>query len=142
VTERRLRAIVGVLAVVGMGIAGYLTYLRYAGGSPYCLASGGGGCEQVQESEYASLAGIPVAALGLFAYAALLITALLPGPTVAAAGAGVALAGVVFSAWLLYAQLVLIEAICQWCVASDVVMTMIAMAAVWRLRARLVPYTL
>jgi hypothetical protein len=40
------------------------------------------------------------------------------------------------------AILVLIEAVCQWCVANDVVITMIAMAAVWRLRAKLVPYTL
>ena len=141
-TERRLRPIIGALAVVGLGIAGYLTYLHYAGGSPYCLAGGGGGCEQVQESDYAKLAGIPVAVLGLAAFAALLVTALVPGPTSAAAGAGIALTGVVFSAWLLYVQLVFIEAVYQWCVANDVVITMIAMAAVWRLRAKLVPYTL
>lgn len=140
-TEPRLRATIGVLAVIGLGIAGYLTYLHYAGGSPYCLA-GGGGCEQVQESDYAKLGGIPVAMLGLIAYGALLVTALVPGPTSAAAGAGIALTGVVFSAWLLYAQLVLIEAVCQWCVASDAVIAMIAMAAVWRLRVKLVPYTL
>ena len=141
-TEPRVRAIVGILAVVGLGIAGYLTYLHFAGGSPYCLAGGGGGCEQVQESDYAKVAGVPVAVLGLAAYAALLVTTLVAGPTAAAAGAGIALTGVVFSAWLLYAQLVLIEAVCQWCVSSDVVITMIAMAAVWRLRGKLVPHTL
>jgi uncharacterized membrane protein len=133
VTEQRLRAAVGVLAVVGLGIAGYLTYLHYAGGSPYCLA-GGGGCEQVQESEYSEVAGIPVAVLGLLAYATLLLTALLPGRIAAAVGAGIALTGVAFSAWLLYAQLVLIDAVCQWCVANDVVITLIAVAALWRLR--------
>jgi uncharacterized membrane protein len=119
-TERQLRGTVGVLAVVGLCIAGYLTYLHYAGGSPYCLA-GGDGCERVQESDYAKLAGVPVAVLGLAAYALLLVTAFVRGPAASATGAGVALAGVVFSAWLLYAQLVLIEAVCQWCVASDVV---------------------
>jgi uncharacterized membrane protein len=133
VTERRRRAVIGSLAVVGLGIAGYLAYLHYAGGSPYCLA-GGGSCEQVQESEYAKVAGIPVAVLGLIAYAALLVPTLVPGPTAAAVGAGVALTGVAFSAWLLYAQLVLIDAVCQWCVANDVVMTLIAVAALWRLR--------
>jgi uncharacterized membrane protein len=133
VSERQLRAAVGVLALLGLGIAGYLTYLHYAGGSPYCI-SGGGGCEQVQESEYAKLAGIPVAVLGLVAYAALLVTALVPGPVAAAAGAGIALAGVAFSAWLLYAQLALIDALCQWCVANDVVIALAAIAAVWRLR--------
>ena len=132
-SERHLRAAVGVLALLGLGIAGYLTYVHYAGGSPYCIA-GGGGCEQVQESEYAKLAGIPVAVLGLAAYAALLTTALGPGSGAAAAGAGIALAGVAFSAWLLYAQLALIEAVCQWCVANAVVIALAAVAAVWRLR--------
>jgi uncharacterized membrane protein len=133
VSERRLRIAVGVLALLGIGIAGYLTYLHYAGGSPYCIA-GGGGCEEVQESEYAKLAGIPVALLGIVAYSALFVTAIVPGPISASAGAGLALAGVVFSAWLLYAQLALIEALCQWCVANDVVITLAAVAAVWRLR--------
>ena len=133
-TEQRLRAAVAVLAVVGMGIAAYLTYLHYAGGSPYCVLSGGGGCERVQESQYAELADVPVALLGLVAYAVLLATALVRGPIAAAAGAGIALAGAAFSAWLLYAQLVLIDAVCQWCVANDVVIAMTAVAAVWRLR--------
>ena len=132
-TERRLRGVVAVLAVAGLCIAGYLTYLHYAGGSPYCLA-GSGGCEQVQESEYAKVAGVPVAVLGLVAYAALLVTALVPGATAAALGAAIAVAGVAFSAWLLYTQLALIDAVCQWCVANDVVIALTAAAAVWRLR--------
>ena len=132
-SEQQLRAAVGVLALIGLGIAGYLTYLHYAGGSPYCIA-GGGGCERVQESEYAKLAGVPVAVLGLATYADLVVTALVAGPVAAAAGAGIALAGVAFSAWLLYAQLALIDALCQWCVANDVVIALAAIAAVWRLR--------
>jgi uncharacterized membrane protein len=138
VTEGRLRAVVGVLALLGLCIAGYLTYLHYAGGLPYCIA-GGGGCERVQESEYAKLAGIPVAVLGLVAYAGLLVTALVPGPAAAAAGGGIALAGAAFSAWLLYAQLALIDAVCQWCVANDVVIALAAVAAVWRLRLWEIP---
>jgi uncharacterized membrane protein len=133
VTERQLRIAIGLLALAGLGIAAYLAYLHYAGGSPYCIA-GGGGCERVQESEYAKLAGIPVAVLGLVGYAALLVTAFVPGPVAAAVGAGVALAGAAFSAWLLYAQLALIDAVCQWCLASDVVISLAAVAAVWRLR--------
>jgi len=133
VSERQLRAAVGVLALLGLGIAAYLTYLHYAGGSPYCIA-GGGGCERVQESEYAKLAGIPVALLGLVAYGALFATALVRGPVAAAAGAGIALAGLAFSAWLLYAQLALIDAVCQWCVANDVVIALAAVASMLRLR--------
>jgi uncharacterized membrane protein len=141
VKERRLRTAVGVLALVGLGSPAISPILRYAGGSPYCVA-GGGGCEQVRQSEYAKLAGTPVAVLGLAAYAALLVTVLLPGPTAAGAGAGIALSGAAFSAWLLYAQLALIDAVCQWCVANDIVITLAAIAAVWRLRGQLVLYTL
>jgi uncharacterized membrane protein len=133
VSERHLRAVIGLLALAGLGIAGYLTYLHYGGGTPYCVV-GGGGCEKVQDSEYAELAGIPVALLGLIAYAGLLATAFLAGPLAAAAGAGIALAGAAFSAWLLYAQLALIDAVCQWCVANDIVIGLAAIAAVWRLR--------
>jgi uncharacterized membrane protein len=133
VTEPRLRAAVGVLALAGAGIAAYLTYARYADRTIFCVA-GGSGCETVQRSKYAEVAGIPVAVLGLAAYIALLVTALIPGRTAASVGAAVALAGAAFSAWLLYAQLALIDAICQWCVANDVVIALAATAAVWRLR--------
>ncbi len=48
------------------------------------------------------------------------------------AGATAALVGVLFAAWLLYAQIALIHAICQWCVASDVVIALLAVATVLR----------
>ena len=132
-TEGRLRAAIGLLALVGATVAAYLTYARYSGHALYCVA-GGSGCETVQRSSYAELAGVPVAVLGLAAYVALLVTALVPGPQAAAVGAVIALVGAGFSAWLLYAQLVLIDAICQWCVANDVIVVLTAIAAVWRLR--------
>ena len=130
-TEPRLRAALVVLALLGAGIAAYLTYTRYSGGAPDRLA-GSGGCETVQRSEYAKLAGIPVAVLGLLGYAALLVTALLRGRNAAAAGAGIALVGAIFSAWLLYAQLALIDAICQWCIANDIVIALAAVVSVLR----------
>ena len=132
-TERRLRAAVGALALVGLTIAAYLTYVHYSDSALYCVA-GGGGCEKVQESEYATLAGVPVAVLGLVAYGALLLTAFVPGQVAAAAGAGIALAGAAFSVWLLYAQVALIDVVCQWCVANDVVIALAAVTSVWRLR--------
>ena len=57
----RLRTPVVVVALIGVAIAGYLTYVHYAGIEPICAASGG--CEKVQSSDYAELAGIPVALL-------------------------------------------------------------------------------
>jgi uncharacterized membrane protein len=133
VTERRLRVVIGALALAGAAVAGYLTYTHYSGDSLYCPVTGGG-CEEVQSSKYAEIAGIPVAVLGLVSYLALFLTALVPGRTSAAVGAAIAVSGALFSAWLLYAQLALIEAVCQWCVANDIVIALAAVATVLRLR--------
>jgi uncharacterized membrane protein len=65
-----------------------------------------------------------VAVLGLVAYGALLVAALLPGPVGRALGLFTALVGVGFSAWLTYAEVVLIEAICAWCVTSAALITL------------------
>ena len=120
--ETALRVAIAVVAIAGLAVSGYLTAVRYSGGDPACVV--GGGCTTVQESEYSELAGIPVAVLGLVAYAALLVAAILPGPAGRALGLFTALVGVGFSAWLTYAELVLIEAICAWCVASAVLITL------------------
>ncbi len=137
-SEGRLRVAVGTLAVAGLAVASYLTYARYAGAQLYCAT---GGCETVQHSSYAVIAGIPVAVLGLAAYLAILGTAIARGPTAAAVGFGLAAAGVAFSAYLLVAQLFLIHAICQYCVASDVLVTLLAVAtwARFALAQRAVP---
>lgn len=120
--ETALRIAIGVVAIAGLAVSSYLTAVRYSGGDPACVV--GGGCTTVQESEYSELVGIPVAVLGLVAYAALLVAALLPGPMGRALGLFTALVGVGFSAWLTYAEIVLIEAICAWCVTSAVLITL------------------
>jgi uncharacterized membrane protein len=125
VIERRLRVAIAALATAGLGIASYLIYARYSGVQLYCAT---GGCETVQHSRYATVAGIPIAVLGLAAYAAVLSTALSRSASAAALGCGLAATGVAFSTYLLVAQLFLIHAICQWCVASDVVVTLLALA--------------
>jgi uncharacterized membrane protein len=130
-SERRLRIATAVLALAGLGVAGYLTWVHYADLEPIC-AGGSGGCEKVQTSDYAELAGVPVALLGLIGYGAILASLALPGDAGRFAGAVLALAGFGFSAWLTYVELFEIDAICQWCVASAVIMT--ALAVVTSLR--------
>jgi uncharacterized membrane protein len=130
-SDRRLRIATAVLALAGLGVAGYLTWVHYADLEPIC-AGGSGGCEKVQSSDYAELAGVPVALLGLIGYGAILASLLLPGDLGRFAGAVLALAGFGFSAWLTYVELFEIDAICQWCVASAVIMT--ALAVVTSLR--------
>jgi uncharacterized membrane protein len=123
------RAIAGA-AVVGGAIAAYLTVVHYAHVSPVCTT---GGCEKVQKSSYAEVAGVPVAVLGLAAYAAVLATAAVRGVPAALAGAVIALGGAAFSGYLLWAQLARIHAICQWCVGNDIVIAVVAVLGVARL---------
>ena len=131
-TAGRLRVATAALALVGVAIAGYLTWVHYAGLQPFCVG-GGGSCEKVQTSRWAELAGIPVAVLGLAGYLALLGTLALPEDLGRSAAAFIALVGVGFSAWLTYVEIAKIEAICQWCVASAVVMALLAIVSVTRL---------
>jgi uncharacterized membrane protein len=127
-----LRRATAVLALVGIAVAGYLTWVHYAGLEPVCVG-GSGGCERVQSSRWAELAGVPVAVLGLVGYAAILASVALPEELGALAAAFMSLVGFGFSAWLTYVELVKIDAICQWCVASAVVMTALALVSVARL---------
>jgi uncharacterized membrane protein len=132
VSDRSLRVAVALLALAGLGIAAYLTYARYAHTSIVCTT---GGCETVQSSDYAEVLGIPVAVLGLVGYAAILVTALRAGESARVAGAALALGGLVFSVYLIFVQIFPIGAFCVWCLASDLVMFLLAAATVARLRA-------
>jgi uncharacterized membrane protein len=129
--DRALRIAVGGLAALGVAIAAYLAYTRYMDTTIACTT---GGCEVVQRSDYAELLGIPVAVLGLAAYVFLLCTAFATLELARLAGAVAAVTGALFAAYLLIAQLFLIDAVCQWCVASDVVIALLAVACVLRLR--------
>ena len=129
-TRDRLRPWVAAAALLGLAIAAYLTYVHYAGIEPICAASGG--CERVQSSSYSELAGVPVALLGLLGYAGILVAALLPGEGARLATAWLAVVGLGFSLYLTYLELFEIEAICQWCVASAVIMALLAALTVLR----------
>ncbi len=129
-SERRARGTMVALCLAGLGVAAYLTWVHYQDVAPICVT--GGGCERVQNSDYAELVGVPVALLGLIGYALILATLLVPGELARLATAGIALSGAGFSAYLTYLELFVIDAICQWCVASAVIMAAIAVLAVMR----------
>jgi len=128
--DRRLTLAIAALALVGLGIAGYLTYVHYSDIEPVCTT---GGCAKVQGSQYAELAGVPVALIGLLGYVSILASLAIPVEAGRTATALVALIGFGYSAYLTYLELGVIDAICQWCVGSAVVMTAIAALAVLRL---------
>lgn len=128
--------IAALLAIAGTAIAGYLTVTHLADQPIVC--SSVGDCELVNSSEYAKLAGVPVAIVGLGAYVALfaLVAAawLRRDATLLMLAWGLALAGFAFSMYLTYIELYVIDAICVWCVASASVMTAlfaVLSACVW-----------
>ncbi len=112
------------LAVIGIAVATYVTIADANGGSPVCVA-GGTGCETVANSKYSHLLGMNVAAIGIAGYVILLAAALTPGDPGRFAGFVGALIGFGFSLYLTYVELFVIDAVCQWCVASAAIMTVL-----------------
>ena len=130
-TDRALRAAVALVALAGVGVAGYLTYAHYDEEALVCTT---GGCEQVQQSEYAELAGVPVALLGLAAYVAVLALTAWDAPLARLLTAAVALGAVAFAAYLVALQLFVIDAVCVWCMVNDLaIVPLLAALSVWRL---------
>jgi uncharacterized membrane protein len=121
-SERTLRIAAIVIAVLGIAVASYIAIADASRGSPVCLA-GGHGCETVANSHYSHLAGINVAVFGIVGYVLLLAAAIVRGDAGRFSGLLLAAIGFGFSVYLTYLELFVIDAICQWCVASAVLMT-------------------
>ncbi|MDB4883895.1 MAG: hypothetical protein JWL95_2661, partial [Gemmatimonadetes bacterium] len=120
--------LVALVALAGVFVALYLTLykLGYIG----TLACAVGSCEKVQTSKWATFLGVPVGAWGVGYYVAVLAMAL-AGLTARYADSralsqllvGVTAIGLLFSLWLTYLELFVIDAICQWCVISAILAT-------------------
>lgn len=111
------------VAMAGMGISAYLSFVHFNGVPLYC--EGAGGCHTVQASEYATLLGVPVALLGFLLYAGIFAAALVsirgggwPAQAAPFLVFALALSGVLYSSYLTWLELYRIHAICAWCVAS------------------------
>ena len=118
------------VALIGLGIATYLTIVHYTGGAPVCAIAHG--CETVQKSDYSKLAGVPVAVLGLLGYLGILAALIRDDENSRSIAAFLSIVGFGFSAWLTYTELALINAICIWCVGSAICMTILAVLNVSR----------
>jgi uncharacterized membrane protein len=131
-SARTLRITLIVLTAIGVALAGYLTYLHYSGTTPPCSIKGNP-CSQVQKSRYSELAGVPVALIGLLGYIAILGSLLAPeNENSRLATMAFALVGFGFSAYLTYRELFTLHKICEWCVSSAVLITIIAGLSMWR----------
>jgi uncharacterized membrane protein len=131
-SARALRTTLIVLTSVGLCVAGYLTYIHYSGETPACSIKGNP-CAQVQKSQYSELAGVPVALIGLVGYVAILGSLLIPdGERARFATTALTLGGFGFSAYLTYREVFTLHKICEWCVSSAIIMTILACLSVWR----------
>src|ERR1700729_4573615 len=119
------------LAVIGLGVATYLTIIHYAGIKPACTA--GTSCIKVQSSVWSKLDGVPVALLGLIGYIGITASLLVPDrEETRLATLGLTLVGFAFSGYLTYRELFPIHAICEWCATSAAILTVMAPLSIWR----------
>ncbi len=131
-SARTTRRVMIVLALIGLGIATFLTIAHYGGIVVPCTTKHNS-CEQVQTSVYSHIAGIPVALLGLIGYIALLGALLAPERELTRLGAViVTVFGFGFSAYLTYREVFTLKEICEWCVSSAIVMTLLLCLALVR----------
>lgn len=133
--ERGISWLVLLLCVIGIVVAGYLTYVESSGEVAVCGPVGD--CNTVQQSEYARLFGvIPVGGVGLAGYvgiiAAWLASRYLKNPLSDWAKVALlvmALFGTAFSAYLTFLEPFVIGATCAWCLTSSVIITAIMLLA-------------
>lgn len=121
-----------ILAFIGFADATYLTAIHYMDAPPGCGESGG--CGEVAASEYSTLFGLPVALYGIFFYITVIFLSLLwldrRTAFVTKALPIISAPAVLFSAWLVYLMLFVIEAICWFCVGSATSSTLIFITSV------------
>ncbi len=131
--------VVPLLALVGMGVAGYLAYVEFNQLEAVCGPVGN--CNTVQQSPYATLFGfLPVGVLGVLGYIAILVIWLLEllelpvfNKLLRMALWAVTLFGTLFSIYLTFLEPFVIGASCMWCLSSAVIITTLFLVATWQL---------
>lgn len=124
-----------ILSVVGLTVAGYLSYIEITLSQAFCGPVGD--CNAVQASSYARLFGIlPVGVLGGVGYLAILLAwwASRQRWGIISSYAPLALFsmaffGTIFSTYLTYLEPFVIKAVCIWCVTSAILITLIMLAS-------------
>jgi uncharacterized membrane protein len=127
------------LSGLGIFISGYLVIKRFTGGSLAC--SRWAQCDVVNNSVYSQFYGVPVSVLGLAGYLLLLVLAMAALWTTGCTQRRIlllslvlSLGGVGFSVYLTYLEIYVIEALCAWCVASAIVIALLAIVTAVTIR--------
>ena len=131
-SDRALRITMIVLAVIGLGVASYLTYVHYSGIPPLCSTTHNT-CLKVQTSIYSELAGVPVALIGLIGYLTILTSLLVPQrEETRFASMAFVLVGFGFSAYLTSREALSLHEYCEWCLSSAGILTVLLPLSIWR----------
>lgn len=124
-----------VLALLGLGVAGYLAYVEITHTAAVCGPVGE--CNVVQSSDYAQVLGIPVAVLGIFNYLAIMGLWIIHRTAAGNWRRWTAWAlllmttfGVLFSIYLTLLELFVIDAVCMWCLSSAIITTALLLTIV------------
>jgi uncharacterized membrane protein len=126
-----------ILAFIGAAVSIYLLVLKYTQAVVMC--AGNHGCITVSNSAYSMIYGVPVALLGFAGYIVIAVQLLLENKMAILKEQGTlfilgeTLIGLIFSAYLTWIELYVIHAICPFCVASAIIMTLLFILAVIRL---------
>ena len=126
-----------VLVVIGIIVSIYMTIYKLTDNNAMCL--GNGGCSVVNTSKYSEIYGIPVALVGVGGYAAILLLHLLEKRTEFLRQNailfifGLALAGFLFTLYLVYVEFAILKALCPFCLTSQAAMTIIFVISIVRL---------
>ena len=126
-----------ILAGIGLIDSIYLYIFKISSNNAMCL--GNGDCATVNASRYSELYGIPVSLLGILAYLAIIVLLIFELRNIFTKENsnllvfGIGLVGVLFSAYLTYIEYFVIYAVCPFCVASAIVITVIFIISTIRL---------
>src|SRR5215471_9156611 len=120
------------LSVLGLIVAGYLTWLKWSAGGAF-LCTAGSGCDLVQASRYSMFLFVPTALWGALLYIAVVVLAGLGLTRERWLAAFVLVAGGVgFSAYLTFLSLVDVGGTCVYCLASGVILVALFLTLLWR----------
>ena len=138
-TINRARRVQLLLVCVGLFVAGYLSYLKLAEAPAVCVEAGPFDCNVVLNSRYSELLGLPIAYLGFAVYAIIGSLLLLEREALFLREYGnfvifgIGLFAWLFSMWLVYVQVALLEALCPWCLTHEANFTILFAIICYRL---------
>jgi len=135
--DSKLRITSIILAILGLLDSIYLVWVKFTGN--YAICGPIGNCESVNSSQYSEIFGVPIALLGAGAYLVMVVLLLLEprgsfwaesGPIIVF---GMSLIGVLYSIYLTYIEIAILQAICPYCVISAIILVSLLIISAIRL---------